>query len=52
MFTKLVTDVQKVIKAKGLKTCFYMESHLVWPVDGVDFSIGVERTLGMVGESG
>ena len=41
-----------LIEVKGLKTYFHAEEGLVRSVDGVDFSIEREKTLGIVGESG
>lgn len=41
-----------LIEVKGLKTYFYTEEGIVRSVDGVDFSIDREKTLGIVGESG
>jgi len=41
-----------LIEVKGLKTYFYTEDGVVRAVDGVDFTIEPEKTLGMVGESG
>ena len=41
-----------LIEVKGLKTYFYTEEGVVRSVDGVDFSIDREKTLGIVGESG
>lgn len=41
-----------LIEVKGLKTWFYTEDGVVRSVDGVDFTIEQEKTLGMVGESG
>ena len=41
-----------LIEVRGLKTYFYTEEGVVRAVDGVDFSIEPEKTLGMVGESG
>ena len=41
-----------LIDVRGLKTYFYTEYGVVRAVDGVDFTIEPERTLGMVGESG
>ncbi len=41
-----------LIEVKGLKTYFYTEDGVVRAVDGVDFTIEPERTLGVVGESG
>jgi oligopeptide/dipeptide ABC transporter ATP-binding protein len=41
-----------LIEVKGLKTYFYTQAGVVRAVDGVDFSIEPEKTLGIVGESG
>ncbi|MEE8195533.1 MAG: ABC transporter ATP-binding protein [Candidatus Bipolaricaulota bacterium] len=41
-----------LIKVKNLKTYFYTEDGVVRAVDGVDFTIEEEKTLGVVGESG
>ena len=41
-----------LIQVKGLKTHFHTERGVVRSVDGVDFSIEAEKTLGIVGESG
>jgi peptide/nickel transport system ATP-binding protein len=41
-----------IIEVKGLKTYFYTEEGVVRAVDGVDFTIEPEKTLGVVGESG
>ena len=41
-----------LIDVKGLKTYFYTEGGVVRAVDGVDFTIEPQRTLGVVGESG
>ena len=41
-----------LIEVKGLKTYFYTEDGVVRAVDGVDFQIEPEKTLGVVGESG
>jgi len=41
-----------LIEVNGLKTYFYTEDGVVRAVDGVDFTIEPERTLGVVGESG
>jgi peptide/nickel transport system ATP-binding protein len=44
--------VVPLIDVRGLKTYFHTESGVVRAVDGVDFTIEPEKTLGMVGESG
>lgn len=41
-----------LIDVIGLKTSFYTSDGIVRAVDGVDFSIKREKTLGVVGESG
>ncbi len=41
-----------LIEVRGLKTYFYTEDGVVRAVDGVDFTIEREKTLGVVGESG
>ncbi len=41
-----------LIEVNGLKTYFYTEDGVVRAVDGVDFQIEQEKTLGVVGESG
>jgi len=41
-----------LIEVKGLKTYFFTEDGVVRAVDGVDFTIEPEKTLGVVGESG
>jgi len=41
-----------LIEIRGLKTYFYTEDGVVRAVDGVDFTIEREKTLGVVGESG
>jgi len=41
-----------LIEIKGLKTYFDTEGGVVRAVDGIDFSIEPEKTLGIVGESG
>ena len=41
-----------LIEVRGLKTYFYTEDGVVHAVDGVNFTIEPEKTLGMVGESG
>ena len=41
-----------LIEVEGLKTNFYTEAGVVHAVNGVDFTIAREKTLGVVGESG
>jgi len=41
-----------LIEVKNLKTYFHTEEGVVRAVDGVDFTIESDETLGMVGESG
>jgi oligopeptide/dipeptide ABC transporter ATP-binding protein len=41
-----------LIEVRDLKTYFYTEDGVVRAVDGVDFTIEQEKTLGVVGESG
>jgi peptide/nickel transport system ATP-binding protein/oligopeptide transport system ATP-binding protein len=41
-----------LIEVTNLKTYFYTEDGVVRAVDGVDFTIEPEKTLGVVGESG
>lgn len=41
-----------LIEVKGLKTYFYTEAGVVRAADSIDFAIGPEKTLGIVGESG
>ncbi len=43
---------EPLIEVKGLKVHFHTEDGVALAVDGVDFSIAPERTLGVVGESG
>ena len=42
----------QLIEVKGLKASFYTEAGVVRAVNGVDFTIEREKTLGVVGESG
>jgi len=44
--------VLPLIEVRGLKVYFHMEEGVVRAIDGVDFAIEPEKTLGMVGESG
>ena len=44
--------MENVLEVKGLKTYFTFDEGLVRAVDGVDFHIKPQQTLGIVGESG
>jgi len=44
--------VTPLIEVESLKTNFYTEAGVVHAVNGVDFTIAREKTLGVVGESG
>jgi oligopeptide/dipeptide ABC transporter ATP-binding protein len=44
--------VGRLIEVRGLKTNFYTDAGVVRAVNGVDFSLDREKTLGVVGESG
>jgi peptide/nickel transport system ATP-binding protein len=44
--------VPSLLEVKDLKTYFHTEEGIVPAVDGVDFTIEPEKTLGVVGESG
>ena len=41
-----------LIDIRGLKVHFHTDDGIVRAVDGVDFTIEKEKTLGVVGESG
>ncbi len=44
--------MESLIEVKDLKTNFYTDAGVVRAVNGVDFTIEREKTLGVVGESG
>jgi peptide/nickel transport system ATP-binding protein/oligopeptide transport system ATP-binding protein len=44
--------MSKLIEVKNLRTSFYTEDGVVKAVDGVDFSLDRQKTIGIVGESG
>jgi oligopeptide/dipeptide ABC transporter ATP-binding protein len=44
--------MENVLEVKGLKTYFKFDEGIVRAVDGVDFHIKPQQTLGVVGESG
>jgi oligopeptide/dipeptide ABC transporter ATP-binding protein len=44
--------MENVLEVKGLKTYFKFDEGIVRAVDGVDFHIKPQQTLGIVGESG
>ncbi len=44
--------MEHLLEVRGLKTYFHMHDYLVRAVDGVDFYLDRNETLGIVGESG
>ena len=43
---------ESILEVKGLKTYFHTRAGVVKAVDGLDFTLGKGKTLGIVGESG
>jgi oligopeptide/dipeptide ABC transporter ATP-binding protein len=43
---------ENVIEVRQLKTYFHLEEGTLKAIDGVDFSIGQKKTVGIIGESG
>ncbi|MEA2845029.1 MAG: hypothetical protein QOG78_310, partial [Rhodospirillaceae bacterium] len=44
--------MEKLLDVRGLKTHFHTDRGLFRAVDGIDFSVGRGKTVGLVGESG
>ncbi len=44
--------MEKLLEVRGLRTHFHTDRGLFGAVDGIDFSVGRGRTVGLVGESG
>ena len=44
--------METLLDVKGLKTYFFTEAGVVKAVDGIDFQIGKDESVGLVGESG
>ena len=44
--------MDKLLEVRGLRTHFHTDRGLFRAVDGIDFSVGRGRTVGLVGESG
>jgi len=50
--SRLFESERPLLEVKGLKTHFHVDEGVLKAVDGVDFSINREETLGLIGESG
>ena len=48
----MATATEALLEVRNLRTCFDAERGLLRAVDGISFSIGRGRTVGLVGESG
>ena len=48
----MATATEALLEVRDLRTCFDAESGLLRAVDGISFSVGRGRTVGLVGESG
>jgi peptide/nickel transport system ATP-binding protein len=44
--------MEPMLDIKGLKTYFFTEAGVVKAVDGIDFQVGKDESVGLVGESG
>ncbi len=51
-YTTVMHDENNIIELDGLKTCFFTDMGTVVSVNGVSFSIGKNKIVGVVGESG
>jgi peptide/nickel transport system ATP-binding protein len=50
--SRLFQSERPLLEVKGLQTHFHVDEGVLKAVDGVDFSINREETLGLIGESG
>src|SRR4051812_30967540 len=50
--TSPTVNADTILEIKDLKTYFFLEKSTVRSVDGVNLSLGRQKTLGLVGESG
>ena len=44
--------MDKLLDVRGLRTHFHTDRGLFRAVDGIDFTVGRGKTVGLVGESG